>query len=82
MAILVILRAHETVSYPTDGDSTAFILTWPCSDGPESYVVISEQFLSNGGGLFHRRSNVMVGSVFWRRGRGGFCTIYVFCEHR
>ena len=27
MAILVLLRAHETVSYPTDGGIDSFILT-------------------------------------------------------
>ena len=38
------------------------------NDGLESSVMLSKnQLLSNPGGLIHRRSKVMVGSVFWRR---------------
>ena len=44
MTILVILGRFWSVWYPTDGGSAAFTIICHCGDGPESSIMISDQF--------------------------------------
>mmetsp|Transcript_27805 Transcript_27805/g.41054 ORF Transcript_27805/g.41054 Transcript_27805/m.41054 type:complete len:82 (+) Transcript_27805:104-349(+) len=43
-AILVVLGRFWSVWYPTDGVGAAFIPICHCSNGPESSVMVSDQF--------------------------------------
>ena len=67
--------------YQADGGSAAFTTICHCGDGPKSFNMVSDQFLSNGGDLIRRRSKVTAESVFWRCWEGGFRMIDVFFEH-
>uniref|UniRef100_A0A7S2KTU1 Uncharacterized protein n=1 Tax=Leptocylindrus danicus TaxID=163516 RepID=A0A7S2KTU1_9STRA len=67
MAILVILGRFWSVWHPADDAADAcFIIIFHCDDGPNVCLMISEQFLSNGGGLIHRTSKVTADYRFWR----------------
>ena len=61
--------------YQADGGSAAFTTICHCGDGPESFNMVSNQFLSNGGDLIPRISKVIANYEFWRLWGGGFLSI-------
>jgi len=64
-----------------DGDGAVFSTICHCGDGPKSIVIVSDQFLSNGGSLTRSETKVMAESVFEGAAGCEFCSFGAFSAH-